>query len=74
MLLHLFIETASNRVTGEAQLINMVHININIGQRWLYLLAKDGQVKNRVAGDNVVLTERALTKLRGYLDTVELDD
>lgn len=42
MLLHLFIETASDRVTSEAQLINMVHVNINIGQRWLYLLAKDG--------------------------------
>jgi hypothetical protein len=73
MLLRLFVAKASGKVMGEKELINLVHVNVNIGQRWLYLLAKDGQVESRLAGEDVVLTEKALTKLRGYLDTVELD-
>jgi len=70
MLLHLFVAMVCERTMSEANLISLVHTNINIGQRWLYLLAKDGQIENRMAGDDVMLTQAARTKLRRYLDGV----
>lgn len=70
MLLHLFVAFASNEVVPETSLIKAVHTSRNIGQRWLYQLAKDNQVRDRASGDDVSLTDEAIFKLRSYLDTV----
>jgi hypothetical protein len=71
MLLHLFVAFAGGEVLSEYQLVNRVRTTTRIGQRWLYQLAKDGQVKLRYSGDDVVLTADAETRLRRYLDAAE---
>lgn len=72
MLLHLFVATADRRIMTERDLIDLVHTSTNVGQRWLYLLAKDRQIEKRSAGDDVALTEDGLRRLRTYLDDVRL--
>ncbi|RYF19061.1 MAG: hypothetical protein EOO77_10620 [Oxalobacteraceae bacterium] len=72
MLLHLFVAMNTANILSELELIRLVHTSTNIGQRWLYQLAKDGQVEPRRAGDDVTLTTEAKIKLRQYLDTVQV--
>ncbi|RYE93454.1 MAG: hypothetical protein EOO77_45470 [Oxalobacteraceae bacterium] len=72
MLLHLFIAMDAANILSESELIRLVHTSTNTGQRWLYQLAKDGQVEPRRSGDNVTLTTTAKIKLRQYLDTVQV--
>lgn len=72
MLLHLFVALSQDEILSEKQLIDLVHTTRNIGQRWLYQLAKDGQVDSRLSGDDVRLTPEAVTKLRKYLENANI--
>lgn len=72
MLLHLFVALSADEILSEKQLITLVHTTKNIGQRWLYQLAKDGQVESRLSGDDVRLTSEAMAKLRKYLDSANI--
>lgn len=67
MLLHLFVALSEGRVLSEDRLIGLANTSKAIGQKWLYYLAKDRQIKDRFVGDDVELTPDALAKLRKYL-------
>jgi hypothetical protein len=70
MLLYLFVAQANDHRVSERHLIASVKTSSTIGQRWLYQLAKDGQIEPRKSGDDVVLTTGALARLREYFDTI----
>ena len=72
MLLHLFVASARGESVSEKALIELVHASRNVCQRWLYVLAKDGQVKSRSSNDDVELTFDAVARLRNYLDNVNV--
>lgn len=71
MLLVLFVARQKGEVLSESRLISEVNSGTREGQRWLYQLAKDGQIKPRTIRQDVVLTNTAIEKLRTYLDTTD---
>ncbi|RYE94312.1 MAG: hypothetical protein EOO77_44310 [Oxalobacteraceae bacterium] len=72
MLLHLFVAFGTGVSLTERKLIHLVNTSINTGQRWLYQLAKDGQIESRRSGEDVNLTGEAINRLRQYLDSVHV--
>lgn len=69
MLLVLFVAKQKGEVLSESRLIARVNVGTREGQRWLYQLAKDGQIQPRSIRQDVVLTSAAIEKLRKYLDS-----
>lgn len=72
MLLHLFIARQEDEEMSESKLLTRVNVSTREGQRWLYQLAKDGQIEPRTIRQDVVLTSDAIEKLTNYLDSTEL--
>lgn len=72
MLLHLFIARQNGEEMSESKLIAQVNVSTREGQRWLYQLAKDGQIEPRAIRQDVVLTSDASNRLRKYLDIAKI--
>lgn len=72
MLLSLFIARQKGEVLSESRLISEVNVGTREGQRWLYQLAKDGQIEPRSIRQDVALTSNAVQKLRIYLDSTDV--
>ena len=68
MLLVLFVELAANEVVTEAKLIARADVSLHAGRRWISHLIKDGQIADRQDEDDVILTPRAISQLRDFLD------
>ena len=72
MLLHLFIARQKGEGMSESKLIAEVNVSTREGQRWLYQLAKDGQIEPRTIRQDVLLTDSAIERLRNYLDATDI--
>lgn len=72
MLLHLFIAKQNGEAMSESILIGLANVGTREGQRWLYQLAKDGQIEPRTIRQEVVITQSAIDRLRKYLDTTNV--
>jgi hypothetical protein len=70
MLLILFVSLARNEVITEATLIQRSGAPVHAGQRWITHLIKDNQI-SKPFGDDVVLTNLAIDKMRRFLDRAE---
>lgn len=71
VLLHLFVAYVRGSSMPEAEIVQLTKTSRVDGQRWLYHLMQDKQVKPRLGGDDVVLTEEALQRLRAFLSYTE---
>lgn len=68
MLLVLFVGLAGNEVVSEAALIARAEVSVSAGRRWITHLIEDGQIADRHDDDDVILTPRAVSQLREFLD------
>lgn len=68
MLLILFTALAANEVVTEAKLIARSDVSLGAGRRWIGHLIKDGQIDDRQDGDDVILTQQGVSRLREFLD------
>ena len=68
MLLVLFVGLAGNEVVSEANLIARADVSVSAGRKWITHLIKDGQIADRQDDDDVILTPRAISQLRAFLD------
>jgi hypothetical protein len=71
VLLHLFVAHVQGSGMSEVEIVRLANTSRVDGQRWLYHLMQDRLVEPRLGGDDIVLTDNALKKLRVFLSYVQ---